>query len=157
MIVRALALPYVDMRTLLADQPELVAGHCFLSILTSCSKDRPDWWLLPIDNPRCLTVFYDDINTRTEHVLRDRGRRTFRQMQSEDAAAIVAFLRLNHDRAAHETLYVNCAQGISRSGAVVTLAQELFGLDAGQLKADNPKIQPNDVQLPLLRRAAGLP
>lgn len=157
MIVRVRVYSYVDMKALLAAEPALLDQHTFVSILTSCSKERPDWWVLPTDNARGLTVFYDDINSKTARIFeRDWTHRRPKQMTPEDAQAIVAHLRANHARAGEETLYVHCAQGISRSGAVAILAQEMFGLSAEVVRADNPRIDPNDRQLPMLRQAAGL-
>lgn len=161
MLVRAIALPYrkhdgLDIHQLLDQQPGLLQTACFVSILTSSSANRPDWWVLPTDNPRCLTVFYDDTRSDSHLHFSAEVIRRSRQMTEADAQRIVEFLRLNHQRTEPEVLYVNCAQGISRSGAVVTLARELFAMDPEQFQADNKRINPNDVQLPMLLRAAGI-
>ena len=161
MLVRAIALPYanyegLDIQKLVRDQPELLNSACFVSILVSMSENRPQEWVVPRDNPRCLTLFYDDIHSESHKHYPLAAIRSARQMTDAMALEIVEFLRRNHERPEPEVLYVNCAAGISRSGAVVTLAREMFGMCPEQFRADNKRIKPNDIQLPMLRRAAGL-
>jgi hypothetical protein len=48
-------------------------------------------------------------------------------------------------------LYVNCAIGVSRIGAIATAARELVGLDQDQFVAENPCIAPNPSILNILR------
>ncbi len=161
MLVRAIALPYknysgLDIQQLVHGQPELLQSACFVSILVSMSENRPEEWVLPRDNPRCLTMFYDDIRSDSHRHFPPEAIRNSRQMSDAVALEIVKFLRRSNERPEPEVLYVNCSAGISRSGAVVALSRELFGMCPAQFQTDNPRINPNDVQLPMLRHAACL-
>jgi predicted protein tyrosine phosphatase len=149
MITHAKALSYRAMQALVAQQPELLATNCFVSILVSATK--PHERIFAEDTPRTITLFFDDITTYWEQRLTRSELAQFRRFSERDADRIVEFLLSCQARPEAETLFVNCAAGTSRSGAVVSFAREVFGLDEKQFSQDNPTIRPNDLMLPILR------
>lgn len=48
-----------------------------------------------------------------------------------------------NNKEGNDLLLVNCMMGVSRSGAVVDIARQLFGLDYDEFKQNNPQIVPN--------------
>lgn len=151
MIKRAFALSYMGMKDLLKAQPELLENHVLISVLNAMDKES-SIRVLPSDNARCLTVFYDDLRTDSGRYHPPEVIAQAQQMTVEDADAIVSFLVNHHSRAVEETLYVHCTQGISRSTAIVTFASEIFQIAPDQFgRYDKERMFPNDIQLPLLR------
>lgn len=152
MIKRAFALSYLDMKDLIFAKPELLERDTFISILAGSEQSTPQRWVLPTDNLRCLTVFYDDLTSRSALYHPPEAVLAAKQMTVEDADNILNFLLRSNAREGDETLYVHCTRGISRSTAIVVIASELFGLQTDCFGCiDKATMYPNDIQLPLLR------
>lgn len=64
-------------------------------------------------------------------------------MSREDADSMGRFLVELHRLENEIHLLVNCAAGISRSGAVVSVCRDVFNLDLDEFKRMNPQISPN--------------
>lgn len=152
MLVAAKALSYEGMKELLRTQQSLLANHSFISVLPKDMRTNDVIW--PAESERWMSVFFEDI--RPEHTLliplleKQLGRQLIR-FGDEQADSIIEFLNNCHRRPKEETLYVNCVAGISRSGAIVSFACEVFNLDRDKFKKDNPYILPNNLVLYLLR------
>jgi len=70
-----------------------------------------------------------------------------------DCSKTISFANDRHTRDGQEILVVHCMAGISRSGAVGLFLNDMFGLDYGSFKNENPTIIPNQCILSMLRKS----
>jgi predicted protein tyrosine phosphatase len=70
-------------------------------------------------------------------------------MNNEQAKQIIDFIEANKDK---EICIVHCAAGISRSGAVGTFINDLYGEPYEVFRMINPYIHPNSHVLSTLRK-----
>ncbi len=154
MLCSAKALSAEGIKDILRSKTELLHKHSFISILPEDMRKSAadiDW---PQNSDRWLSMYFEDI--RPEHLLllpmleEQLGRRLSR-FNEDDADKIIDFLERCQHRPENETLYVNCVAGISRSGAIVSFACEIFEFDRKAFKRANPQILPNNLVLYLLR------
>lgn len=73
---------------------------------------------------------------------------TYKSISDEQAKQLFEFIKSNSDK---KKLYVSCAAGISRSGAVGAFVWEYFGGAYKELLKKHPHILPNGRVLRLLR------
>lgn len=99
------------------------------------------------DKKNVKVLFFDDVVPGEENT----GSST-RAMSAEQAQELVRFIKNNEDK---DTCIVHCAAGVSRSGAVGTFINDLFGEDFFTFKKRNPQVRPNNHVLRLLREAWG--
>lgn len=154
MIVAAKALSYNAMWDLVNHKQETLEQNsaiCIASPQLEGTTDDRNW---PVDSERWMNIFFEDV--RPEHLfelsnLEQQLGRKIVVFNEGKADKIIDFLKKAHLRPKPETLYVNCAAGISRSGAIVAFASEMFNLDHQQIAMDNPAIVPNKLVLFTLR------
>ena len=74
-------------------------------------------------------------------------------IRAEQARAIKEFILRKHQETplSNDLLLVNCHMGVSRSGAVITVAGELCGIDVKAIDRMNPGISPNLYVMRLIR------
>ncbi|MBX9571913.1 MAG: hypothetical protein K2X77_23675 [Candidatus Obscuribacterales bacterium] len=153
MIQKAKALSYQAMADLVQNRADLLSCNSFVCIAQPhlFGPQTTGW---PEDSERWLNVFFEDV--RPEHMsmiheLEAQFGRAIRVFNEELADKIIEFLLQCNERKDSEALFVNCAAGVSRSGAIATFAAEIFELDRKQFQKDNPGIAPNGLVLYLLR------
>lgn len=134
MITRVLALSYGQMKELASDR-KVVAGNCFISITGSIP--------MAVFSKNCkniVTLLFDDIYS--SDILRYAGFAgvLFRDIQADK---IIEFVHYHRNTPANKILYVNCAAGVSRSGAVAAFVNQILCLDERKFRSDNPRISPN--------------
>ncbi|MBM6414854.1 hypothetical protein, partial [Lacticaseibacillus paracasei] len=126
--------------------------HNFISILPPDMRSSDVKW--PANSDRWMSTFFEDI--RPEHLLlvpllEKQFGRQLQRFDEAQADAIIDFLVDCNNRPEEEMLYVNCVAGISRSGAIVTFATDIFNLNKDKFRKDNPYILPNNLVMQLLK------
>ena len=125
-------------------------SKAFISILNS---DTPNNSYFKNEAKNVLKLVFDDITDREIEMLTKRGDRMIEDLilfNREHANRIIAFMENNKDV---ETLYVHCTAGVSRSGAVGTFINDVYGKQTFlEFCNSNPYIHPNFYILALLRR-----
>lgn len=153
MIKSAKALSYEAMSELVHSQSRLLAENSFICIAQpELFGPRTEGW--PEDSDRWLNIFFEDV--RPEHIsilpeLERQFERSIKVFDESMADRIIEFLIRCHARPTEEKLIVNCSAGISRSGAIVSFAAEIFDIDKQQFRQENASIAPNGMVLYLLR------
>lgn len=125
-------------------------SKAFISILNS---DTPNSSYFRNEARNILKLVFDDITREELDRLKKRGDRQVENLilfNKEHADKIIEFLETNKDI---ETLFVHCSAGVSRSGAVGTFANDLYGEQTFfEFCNSNPIIRPNSFILATLRR-----
>lgn len=117
---------------------------CVISIIGSSSADRQSYFSNNSDN--VLITKFDDVEET--HI--DKTPDSL-LISLEQSMEIVSFLSRNKDK---KQLYVHCAAGISRSGAVGMFANDFFGTeDYFTFINNNKAIKPNVTILSRLKQA----
>lgn len=147
MITRAIALRWDAMREMVTGCPEHLARHVFV-----CIDDPGQEPACPDSGPNILKVQFHDVGFK-QHPGWQKGRlqdKVFCNDRLTDP--IVKFLLEWHVQDRHYWLYVGCAAGITRAGAVAKFAHRIFGTDTRQFAIDNPHIAPNQWVFDMLCR-----
>jgi predicted protein tyrosine phosphatase len=132
MITKVFALSLAAFKQKISENPNLGKDNCIISIAGNGAAP-----FFPNDTESILTLNFDDTMT-DDHDVDNHGLFTAAQ-----ARRIIAFVRKNNARSGPVNLYIHCAAGISRSGAVALFANELLALNMTGFRANNPAIQPN--------------
>ena len=74
----------------------------------------------------------------------------------EHASNIIGFLDKRKSEIDEHILVVHCDAGISRSGAVATVAAEMYNIPWQEFLNQNPYLRPNSYIRSVLRETAGL-
>jgi predicted protein tyrosine phosphatase len=118
----------------------------FISILNSEFSD----FYFSEDHYNVLRLKFDDETIEGNELRRKKGLRESQLFTRKQGEQIVEFLEKNRNV---DTLYVHCLAGVSRSGAVGTFANDIYGNKAFyEFCNSNPIIKPNYFILALLRR-----
>lgn len=121
--------------------------QAFISIINSDLQQK-SYFDTNTDNVLVLT--FDDA-TDLENQRRSKlGLPDLKLFTRQDAQDIIDFIERNRDI---ETLWVHCSAGRSRSGAVGTFANDVWGKQTfREFLESNPTVSPNYFILALLRR-----
>jgi|LakMenE01Jun11ns_1017448.scaffolds.fasta_scaffold8944012_1 predicted protein tyrosine phosphatase len=97
-----------------------------------------------------LNLVFDDATDEENQRLSTLGLTELQLFTRKQAQEIIDFMEVNRDR---ETVYVHCSAGRSRSGAVGTFINDVWGRQTFQeFINSNPTVSPNYYVLALLRR-----
>lgn len=107
------------------------------------------------DRPNAISLKFHDSyppNEKDEEWIKEYYKNNIVLFNEQDAKRIINFiLKANSSfESSKDLLLVNCMMGIARSGAVVSFAKELFGLNSREFEAMNPQIRPNNFVLQTL-------
>jgi predicted protein tyrosine phosphatase len=102
---------------------------------------------------------FDDYDL--DHIDEDTGKNDWENFEFEEgplfsapeARRMLSFIQMAHADPRRGLLAVHCHAGVSRSGAVVTFAQEAYRLDKDMFEMMNDGIIPNKFVLRLLHEA----
>lgn len=128
-----------EMCRLLEGNPTLPEkGAKIISINEYGGEKSPTEYWYPDGHPNILKLNFSDVEYKISfcHV----------PMSAQDGQRVYEFLKEKTD-----LLYVHCFAGVSRSGAVGTFANEMWGEDEDKFKARHPHIDPNQHILTVLR------
>jgi predicted protein tyrosine phosphatase len=148
MIERVFVLPKLLLQRIVAQHPSLLDAHFVISICDP-GEERP----LPDEHSHLLNLTFCDIAPED---IPEAQRQRFPAMSPEDAGNVVGALRRWQEMDLRGNLIVQCHAGISRSGAVGSFANELFGLSSEQFQKQHPWVEPHPHVFNLLRMAADL-
>lgn len=102
------------------------------------------------DYSNVLRLVFDDVTLEENEKRIKTGRRELKLFTPEQAEVILDFIQRNSHV---ETFYVHCLAGVSRSGAVGTFINDVYGEENFyDFCQSNPIIKPNYFILALLRR-----
>lgn len=122
-------------------------SEAFISILNS---DQPDSSYFDKDYPNVLRLVFDDVTDEEFKRVSEQTQRELTLFSAEQAKQVLSFLENNKHV---DTLYVHCTAGVSRSGAVGTIANDFYGKETFfEFTQSNPYIKPNYFIVALLRR-----
>ena len=126
-----------------------IGEHLDKAFISITDGDREDSHYFDMDSKNVLNLEFDDA-TDEENERRIKSGQTelvlFTRNQGEQ---IIEFLENNKSI---ETLYVHCLAGRSRSGAVGTFANDVYGAETFyEFCNSNPTVSPNYYILALLR------
>ena len=153
MITRIKAMSDKSMEAILRSPQSIFENCCLIScVRTACELPDNVHWLrmsfLDVDSESDKTNQLIQAFPRLQRFEGGPGQILFNAYQANQ---IIDFILAHHAQPTSLTLYVNCALGVSRSGAVATVAMEITELDAGEFARDNPQIGPNRDVLRILR------
>lgn len=125
---------------------EEYSDYAFISIVNSDEVDRRYFKDI---HRNVLNLTFDDV-TETENLSRiGKGLTELKLFTSYDARKIIDFLNINAFNS--NTLFIHCAAGTSRSGAVGVFANDNYGSeDYFKFKKQNNRIIPNYYVLRIL-------
>lgn len=139
-----------EMEALLRATTQLFDNCCVVSCYPAAEE-------LP-DNPSWLRMFFADLLCSEEElaeIAASVGPELRKNIFNEGhAEQILDFLVMHHARPEPLSLLVNCEIGVSRSGAVATLAKQMVGIPDDDFARENPKCVPNRQILKTLRLVA---
>jgi predicted protein tyrosine phosphatase len=122
----------------------------FISIINTGERRKEDEPTLK-DSENVKVLYFDDTTADLEVPIIGEQRSVkacaMTYMQAEE---LVSFIVNNKDKA---NCIVHCSAGISRSGAVGTFINDLFGIKHQEFIRNNPYVLPNPHVLSLLRKA----
>lgn len=120
--------------------------HCFISILDSIGVYGKR--ILEQDHPNFLTLVFDDVEVDGKPS--PTVSNNTKAINNEQAQQIFDFIRFNKDK---KICIIHCAAGISRSGAIGTFINDLYGDENFlEFKHRNPKVFPNQRILRMLNK-----
>lgn len=119
----------------------------FISIVNS---DLAETSFFKNDHSNVLRLVFDDTTQEENHNRLRKGLSELRVFSREQAQQILEFSNKHKDV---ETIYVHCLAGRSRSGAVGTFINDVYGSQTfQQFLQTNTTVSPNYYILALLRR-----
>jgi predicted protein tyrosine phosphatase len=145
--------PYIDSynknsMSITDETVEKFPKSCVISILDSSGPFAVR--LFEKDHPNVITLVFDDV-TKDGEPSPTVHKNTI-AFSEKQAKKLYNFIRLNSEA---DTFIVHCAAGISRSGAVGTFINDMYGKENFyEFKVRNPKVFPNQRILNFLNRLA---
>jgi len=148
MIAEAVAVSYVAMQVMTNTMPVGRAPQRFISVIEPRAGKR----IFAQDSVEVMTLSFDEVSpcmwsTRNEYdsVVKDFSRRgtNFTVFDEKHADSIIDFVLRAQSCERAETLYVNCAAGVARSGAIVRFIADVLSLDEASFRELNSHIEPN--------------
>lgn len=130
---------------LLRKNPSILDRHCLISCVKTVPElpDHPNWLRLEFDDIRRGCDIPANLNPQQQALIFAEGH----------ADRIIDFIVHQHACLGRQRLLiVNCALGVSRSGAVGTFANEMLGLSSAVFAVDNPQVSVNPLVLECLRQ-----
>lgn len=96
-------------------------SEAFISILNS---EQPNSSYFDKDYPNVLRLVFDDVTDEELDRIVSETAKGLVLFSREQAEQVLSFLEANKNV---DTLYVHCTAGVSRSGAIGTIANDLYG------------------------------
>lgn len=151
MIVRVLSKDRFDdiMPRMRIPNTEKVQEHTDKAFISIMNSELPNSYF-PQDYSNVLRLIFDDVTEEENERRIKTGRQELQLFTREQADLIVQFMERNKHV---KEFYVHCLAGVSRSGAVGTFINDIYGEETYfQFLDENPIIKPNYFILALLRR-----
>lgn len=127
-----------------------VEEHSDKAFISITDGDKEDIHYFDKDYQNVLNLEFDDASDEENQRRIKLGLRELILFTREQGEQIIDFLEKNKSI---ETLYVHCLAGRSRSGAVGTFANDVYGAETFyEFCNSNPTIMPNYFILALLKR-----
>lgn len=143
---------FMDKSNIHDDNVEEQSKSIFISINeTILSKNYKPYFNSDHSNVR--TYYFDDVEESEVLKYTHKGNHVMTAINAisyEQAKDIVQFVERNKDA---KICMVHCAAGVSRSGAVGTFINDIYGIPYEDFRVDNPHILPNARVIAELRRA----
>lgn len=119
----------------------------FISIINDDGKDTS---FFEKEHPNVIKFIFDDATDEENKLRIKKGLVELKLFSNEDALRLINFLE-NNKRVS--ILLVHCAAGQSRSGAIGTFANDLYGEERyHEFMRSNPMVRPNYFILSLIKR-----
>lgn len=151
MIVRVLSKDRFDdiMPRMRIPSTKEVQEHTDKAFISIMNSELPNSYF-PQDYSNVLRLVFDDVTEEENEKRIKSGRQEMQLFTREQAETIVEFISRNSHV---KEFYVHCLAGVSRSGAVGTFINDVYGEETYfQFLDENPIIKPNYFILALLRR-----
>lgn len=151
MIVRVLSKDRFDdiMPRMRIPSTKEVQEHTDKAFISIMNSELPNSYF-PQDYSNVLRLVFDDVTEEENEKRIKSGRQEMQLFTREQAETIVEFISRNSHV---KEFYVHCLAGVSRSGAVGTFINDVYGDETYfQFLDENPIIKPNYFILALLRR-----
>ena len=121
-------------------------NYAFISISNS---DNPSSYF-KIDHPNVLRLVFDDATLEENELRVKKGLNELQLFTKDQGKEVINFVEKNKEV---DIFYVHCAAGQSRSGALGTFINDIYGnQNFYDFLQSNPIIKPNYYILALLRR-----